>query len=698
MSYSDLLNEEGVDSQFMAILNPKRKVTTWTNHAGLVYKSDFDFGVVSQVKVDGVAMTEGTSPTLSSSQFYYDQNTSILYLRNQYGDDPSLHFVVVNFEIYVATFDKSWYRNPLDDTTDTVYYDPLISKSPNLKATVSGDLFGFLPVQTSSIELINADHIFEGIIYDSSFNKAPIKIYHLLGDLELDNIKLIYNGLMQNVSYDQDTVSVKTFDRIDIFENEYRNDIDSDNFFSLDTFPLLDPASEGNCIRYVYGLVNGFIPVNISYNADAETLTTSDNRTWVVISGQTLLADLSRAVGGGTHTTTRTYVTTTTGFNIGDSVWMDRVSGTDEYVFITNVNRVSNYIEHGALDAPMDDDDHVKRSFVGNISIIQQDIVYQAMFGRDYTSNYTLDGTTSGFEFSVDLESNLTIPETLTPTDKVFCRVYGRADDLLIDGDPFGLDDEDTSNIAHPVLVIYDLLKRAGITEDEINLDDFQDAYDNIEEAIGLSIPDSNFSQDFPSYKEIILSIFQTTLLRMYLDNDNKWTISQIGPMVPATKDTSNDEIISNTFKYDFSYDDVYSDIVVEYDKREQDDNPKLNNSVSKINLSNDHAKYLHEVSKTKTFPSLHFKEEDAEVLAQRLSYIFGERSGTIKISEKNKFFDTLIADVIEINRQQLPGFEYDGETTYSANYKVTEVEKSLNNVNISFDDQKGIEDNSGGW
>jgi hypothetical protein len=695
MSYSSLLLEEGIDSQYMAIITPKRKVTSWVLHSGSVYKSDFDYGYVSRVFTDGSEMVGGSSPSLSANEFYYDFADEILYVRTSGGGDPSSNFVVAHFEIYTATFDKHWYRDPLDNTETQVYWEPIIAKSPSLKATTTDVLFGYLPVQTSSITLNNFEHTFERMIYDSSFNKASIKIYHLLDELDFANIKLVYDGFMSDLSYDQETVTIKCFDRRDIFNEEYRNPSGDESFFNDTDFPSIDPNFKGRPIRKVYGLVDGVVPINIDYKQTEPT--TSDNRNWVVQSGQSNIADLSRTCGGGTHTSTRTYINDATGFTIGDSVWFDK--GTDEYKTLTDVNYVSNYVEHSALSVTCVDGDLLKRSFVGNITIVQNQEKYYPMFGRDYTSNYSMAADSIGFDFVTGLEANLSLPNTLSTSDPIFCRVYGQTNNVTLGGPALGSDDDQTGNLTNPISILIKLMKELGIQESEINQSSFTSIVSTANKPIGLSIP-KNVNDNFPTYKEVFIEIFGSLLLRMFIDNDAKWKASLVSEITGAADKTiEDDEIIRGSFDYNFSYNEILSEIIVQYFYREKDSDTNKQNTYSKVTATSDNAKYLHGIKKQKTFTSLHLREVDAQDLADRLSDIFGERSGELTLKSKNRFFDTLLNDRIQTDRTKLPGFAYDGETINSRKFAVVTTEKSLRDVKILLDDQKGIQDNnSGNW
>jgi len=697
MVYQTELQNEAAPSQFLAVLKPRRTVTTWTLEAGSVYRASFSFGEVRQVTQNALSLVAGTSALLSAGQFYYDIDSKVLYVRMSDSSNPSTKFVVTTYEIYVSTFDAHHFRDPVDANSRVVYFEPLIRRSPVLNTSSTDSLYGFVPVQSSSIMISNVTQFLQNHVYDSSFNQASISMYHWLDNLEVGNVKLVFDGLMSNVAYEDDQVVIRCYDRVDLFKKEYRNS--GVSFFSKTSFPNLDLNFNGRPIRQVYGVVDGFVPVNIDFNNTSGTITTSDNRDWVVLSGQSDLGSKTGTVSASpVSTTTRTYVNSTAGFRVGDSVWFDRAVGIDEYKILTVVNYVSNYVEHTALVSAMTSGDLLKRSFVGVVTLSQNNINYTALYGRDYIEATFADGT-SGFSFTTTLEANLSMVSTLSPNDRLSARVYGKLNTVTLGGGAFGSNDSESGNLTHPIVIFYDLLKSSlSIPELEINLSSFIALQGTLTEAVGFAIPDQS-TKNFPTFRELIGSLLQTVLLKIYLDDNRKWKISQVGPQGAVLKTIADDEILANSLSYDFEYNDVVSDAIVEYAFSEFSlQLGRIGVQVSTVSATSANALYLHGIQKQETFKSLHFKVADAQQLANRLSYILGDRKGTLEIRTKNRFFDSLLTDIVQLSRTRLPGYEFDLNTERTRNFTLVESNRSLRAVTLKLEDQKGIEDNQLSW
>lgn len=694
MAYAQLIESEGIRSQFLAVLEPRRRVTTWTNPSGSIYTSTFSLGQVVSVEDDGALLTEAASASVSAGQFYFDPETSLLTLRLADSSDPDNSFMVVTYEIYVGTVDIHTYRVPTDDTTREVYFEPLIRKSPQFKATLSDSLFGFLPSQSSTITLSNStDHILEEHLRESSFNRARISIYHTLDDFSAANTKKIFNGTMGDVTYGEFDVTISVFDRIDQFSEEFRQT--GTSFFSESDFPSIDPNFIGRPIRRVYGVVDGFIPVNIDYNATSPT--TSDNRDWVVQAEQSNKGTIQSTVPASpTSTTTRTYLASANGFRVGDTCRIDKT--TDESIIVTAVNKTgSHYIEHAALSSgAAASGDIVIRPFVGRIDIDQDGTRYTALYVRDYVVGDFAENTT-GFQFLSGLESNLGMSRTLSPSDIVSCRVYGQQASLTI-GSTAVTNDAEAGVMANIVAVLYQLLVTyVGVPTSDINTTNFEAALSTITDAVGFAIP-SKARSNFPKMKELIADLLSTGLIRLYLDSDLKWSVEAIGPLGADDYTVENDEILEGSLRYRFSYKDVLSEVNVEYGAREIGAIIGTQDTVTTLTGQSQVGAYLHKQRKTQTFPSVHFKASEAQTLLDRLLYIFGDQRGELSITSKNRFLVLTLDGVLGLNREKLPGFSFVSGTTRSRSFKTLETARSLDQVQITLDDQKGIEDNSASW
>ena len=695
MAYAALIEDETITSQYLVVLRPRRRVTAFTVYSGSVYVADFDHGEAVSAWENGQSLTQGTSAALSAGQFWHDAEASKLYVRLSGGGDPDSVWLVVAYEIYAATIDAHTGRIPTDGASRSVYFEPIISRSPLIKQSTDDALFGFSPVQTSTLTLINAEHLMDRHLHDSSWNRAQCLVYHWLGDaVDPNNVKLVMNGLVTDVSHNPPTVDLRIVDRLEALAGEWSYP-SGDKFFTTDTFAELDPNASGKPIRKVYGLIlDGFQPVNVDYLQDNPT--TSNNRTWVVCHGQSGLSELTATVPASpSSTTTRTYVSSVVGFNVGDSVWIDKAS--DEYRHITAVG--ANYIEHDALSVAATTGDIVRRGFVGRVTIVQNDVVYLPHYGRDYTVSVALAGETSGIVFSTSLEANLTMPETFRPYDRIFCRVYGPTNSLTLGGPSFGSNDSRTGTMAHPAQVVLDALKtHLGVPESELLSASFTQALTDQSSGVGIAIPSGAFETSFPKYRDVIAQVLKSALAKLIIDADGLWAIETLKPLGAVSKVIADDEILVDSLDWEYDHGDLVGTVIVEYAYQETAVATVSGDIVSTATAVSEPGQYLHQSTDVRTERSAWVYEAEAQEMATRLAYVLGERKGTVTVKAKNRFYTSKLGDNIEVQRVYLPGNVPDGETIFTREHAVSSIEKGRTQVTITLDDRKGVEDNAGGW
>lgn len=705
MAYADLLQDDSAQQDFLVILRPRQRLTGWVNTTGFEYKVTFEPSeFINSLTSDGVAMTEvAVGSTLSAGEFYFDKANNEIHLRNQFSSDPSAEVTVVTFELFFAVNDSYFHKNPLDDSTEIVHFEAAVIQSPSIQQTMSDSLVGFLPVQRTSIRLANADRLFDSLVFSVSLNNSEIDIFHALRpkksspplpDLEVGNIKRVISGLTGNISWQEDQVNIEILSRVADFGVEYRNET-GNSFFDSTTFSALDPSFEGSAIRQVYGRVDGFVPVNIEF--EDESPTTSDNRDWVVKESDSPNENsVSRTVQPGS-TATSTILDDASGISSGDFVEGNRAVGSDEYFEVLTVSYGTNTITHAALGGgALASGDTVNRDWVARVEIEQNQVRYKAFPRRDYTVA-TFSGGTAGFSFDSSMESNISLPNTLSPSDRVFVRVYGKRNDV-----GFGGDDTDLAGLFNPWVIAYDLLvNKLGLGASQVDTSTFTtlatgEGNDN---RLGFAIPE-NSTDMFPTFKTLFQSLINTILFRVFLNNDDEWTVSRLSPGKTVSKTITDDELTIGTIKYDFDYKDIVSDVIVKYNKREVsptagDVAPSSDTATAQSEV----AKFLHEVNATREQESLHIEASDAQILANHLAFIFGERRGMVSIRTSDAtFFDTLIADVVRIRRNAIPGFSFNADTLRDRDLSVIETSASLDEIDLTMDDEKGVEDNSSSW
>lgn len=710
MTYASLLLEDGIESNYLVVIKPRRMIssTAWTLVSGTVYSTPFAWGDVVSVTSNGTAQTLGTSAAVSSGQWYWDVAAEVLYVN--VGADPDTKDVVVTYEIHVSTKGASWHRIPTDTESRIVYFDPIISSVPTISLSASDNTFGFIPSQSSSMTLSNEEHFIEDHASESSFCSADVELYHWLGEsLDAGNMKLIYTCLCTGIDYSSDQVTLQMTDRNTNLDQQYRP-ASSACFYTTTAFPNLDPEFANRPIRYVYGEVDGLVGVNIDYSAVEYTGSspTDKNRDWILMKGE--------ATGNITRNVISTAVMgvivldSVEGLRRGDMIRFYRANDEtkESWYYIKTVTESTNTIKVSVIN---DWDPGAEIEGSGSLLVtrywVRNGVWVQSETGivrflwpgfansnNDFAMFYDATNDVSGITLKDNFED---LYGSFSARDVVYFNVVGNANTATIGGSAFG-STSSNGGLSQGVVILYDLLKRMGVIEAKIDTTAFAALQSTLADEVGFAIPHTS-REDFPTYRDLLSELLQTLMLRLYVDSDGKWTVVHVKPMGSPVATITADEIIDGSVSYSLDTREIITTMQVEYALREVGAKHEVGTADrSTVAATSQTAVRLHGIEKQRTIQSLHTKEAEAQALADRLGALFSSRQGILKLKTTSRLHDLDIGDVVSVEREALPGFEYEKGTARTKSFVVVGISKDLSGVELELDDQKGIEDNAGEW
>ena len=687
MTYNTAIEKTFSKKDFLAILRPAVKVETWTNLSGNVYYSDFQLSnelieFVYLVEWDGVQLISSTTiPT--SGKFYFDFQNKRLYINNS--ANPSTHFITVFFEIYVATKTVSTYRQPLNNLSDVVYYSPRILEA-SIPQISSEDvlLFGSY---SGEIKLINTDGAF--YIYDqTSFRRKEIEIYHFIDSI--DNIKLVYFGNIENISKDDQQVSLSykqidfVFNRTFSTANPIYNDT-SLTYLSYSDFFLLDPRFAGMALRQIYGVVEDIVPIGIDYSATPSTTT---NRDFVVRSlGSESLFNLQLVQNGSS--TSRVYLPNNHGFFVGERVKVN-VFGIGDQVKVTNVGL--NYIDVTPFlsGVPITLFDTVTRPSIASIDIYDENgNKYELMYPRDYDEQVFTGASTYsdalGFVLADNFESYFpSFPTPFNPdTHKIVCKCYG------IPG-PLSQRDIDYKIMMKGEYILNHILtSNLELPASQVNSTDI----------LALSLPKLSFSiprsiqSTTPTYREVLKDFMASTLTQIYYDANFKINLRKIEPMGTSVRDITDTDLLEFSVSYDG--DEIYDLIRIFYRFKEAAKGGDRSSWLTAKSIS-ETAKYLHKENNTLEVQTFLFDQTEANQIADHYAIIFGDWSRSHSFKTKTQLMNILIGDIVTIKREKMDGFNLIKGTLRDKKVKITSIKKQINKIDFTCNPQTQIE--NGEW
>jgi hypothetical protein len=726
MAFSLDIDKPELRKQALVVITPRVRATGWTLSSANVYSTPFTKGRVVAVwsfdRQTGVGFTEGAGPTGlafnafgTSGEFYHDGE--VLYVGTPVDPDTNssnipLAGYTVEFEVHAASSPQFGYSDPLDSGSNKVEWRGAINTIPVPKFGSLDDIFGFQPVNVGTVTLINDGWMYP-LQYDVSWNKAPIKIYIMIGETIDEafanaNIKQVFLGFTSAISESNGIVSVECADYLSILDKAF-NTYASLGFsvkYSSVFYPLVQPEAVVPgaewFVRSVFGQVDGVLPVNIDYNATAST---TNNRRWVTHSGQNALpGDLSHLVDDtAANTGTQTYFTTTPNFAVGDHIRLTH-SLSFYYTIVLTVDRSAKFITHvpipGRVIAAGDTAD---RFFIGNVYVVDRDGVTFPLYpGRDYFA-FTNYGSSQldGFLLHNNFESVALNYVPFDPVrDKIHCRVYGTNDlETYSDATDVLSVSPATGNDARAGALIYRLLTQAGIDKALIDKTSFEQ-FGADTHAMGVIAPRTISDTTMPTYKDLIAEILESGLLKVLLLNDATSGIyiglGAVGPFA-----TSGDYEISDAeyakAEWQQDYTEIYSEVLAEYQIANTDVVPEI---AKKFHFfANAYARYVHNVTQRYSVSLKQMDPDEAEEMATRISILLSDRRMIYTLELPQGFITKAAIGVsLLMNRNRLPGFDFDYNTQNQRTLGVVEVEKNIDTVLVTLDDQKAIQDNAGDW
>lgn len=712
MSWSSNIQNDLQNNAIFCILRPRRLISSWTLHSGSIYYADFDYGYVRSVFQEdiGDSLTPvETIGDITSGTFFYDVDAQRVYLQTTTSADPNTLYMAMEYELYVGTRGLNWGRIP-DAAVGTTYlhvatyYDPVIIKPPNVKYSASDVTIGYLPFESTSISIANADGAYNRHLYDSSFIDSEIEIWHLAGNPNINNFVKLATAIMGNFTWDNGSLEISITDKIKTLDYKWGY-AGADYRYHVADFSGLDPDSENLPIRKVYGRVDGFVPVNVGFNA---TPATNNNRNWAVSQGDTNKATIVRNVvhPSANNTSTQTELDSADGLYPGDYVRFDNNAMADATVKILTVNYTTKIITHGSIGARTTAaGDTVTRPFIPVVYIIvgrERPNIQTLIYIRDFTVGTTPSGGgVGGFDLVNNFEANfpgIFEDDIFKPgKDQIFCSVYGETD--LPSPSITGLTvNQEWGNLANPIGILYKLIRELrGIRSGEIVLGDFITLVAANNEKIGFAIPPSKEDKTYPTYKDLILKILQSFHLRMFFDGSGL-RLKQLKPMIASVNSADSYDVIANNYSVD--YDDLYNIVNLSYRKQEiYHPITGLAEGDFILRKENVYTETLHRVfGKEIDIATYIYETADANSIADHYSFYFGERRAKFDLDLPAKILSATVDDAITINLERLPGYDFARGTEQSRDYNIVEINKGTATVSVVLDDQKGVEDNAGSW
>lgn len=719
MAFANNIEDQRIEKHSLVVIRPRKRLTGWNLVSAGIYSIAWDYPVtrVWDVYNNDNGFSEAGSPTATPERFYYDYSTNTLYV--SYATDPDSNTypgMTVEFEINLSDTQFTGPRNPLNNTTDTIDWIPNLKNIPQTQNGSTDTLYGFSPLIQSNLQILNGDGRFNILLHETSFLYCPVFAYIMANsDYEkgvlFSDIQQVFIGFSNGVEWRENSLFIPVIDYNAFFDRKFSLPIR----MNTTDFPLAEPDSivqdQEWYARRIYGMVDSFRPINIDYNA---TPSTTNNRDWVVRELEDGFFDNAGNLNAvidhlAANTNTRTYFLSPHSFNLGDWINLNNNS-VNYYVEVEAMDLGRTYIDHASIARTVIAGDAASRPDVARVVVMNNDNTVP-FFLRPFI-DYTLFNNSSlgvsGFTMADNWEAARSFTDNGGVFDPSKNAIYIRAysNNWLREywsGNDVGALAQNGGRSSQAITLLHRVIESSGFDISLIDESSFSNASN---QSLGFSVPSSHSATTLPTYKSVIDQILSSMLWKLSIipsGTSVKVGLTELAPFA-SSGDYTADESEHSDLIYKHDYGDVYSDFKFNYAVKERPETfigtsmswDLINGLFTRTSSS---ARDLHFVSKLFETTLLQYDPLEAAVIADRYSYVLGDRRGFYSIILGQAFLNKAnLAASYLLKREQLPGFNFVYGTEQEQTLLVAEVQKSSAAVSMVLEDQKGIQDHAGDW
>ena len=215
------------------------------------------FNDINSVSVDGVSYIKQTSRVNcvdTNKSFFYDLNTTKLYVHFDNFDEPFLHTIIVGILSGVSN------RSIIINNTR---YEPLLQSIPTISKSKDSLYFGLVSFDGGSLTFNNTDGFFDSYVNKFIFGQ-PVVIRYGGDDLAYSDYRVVFKGYIDKLDLNYEQCIINAVDNRKQLSRKIPN-----TYYDQTTFPNIKDANVGKPIPLVWGAVDN-IPI-VCTNEDKGT-------------------------------------------------------------------------------------------------------------------------------------------------------------------------------------------------------------------------------------------------------------------------------------------------------------------------------------------------------------------------------------------------------------------------------------------
>lgn len=285
MSYSALAQLPVSEKNVLAWLSPSQRIATFEQVDANTWRKKTNY-YVQAVRVDGALLTEASSQSVSSGEFFFNASSSYVYFRLSDDSSPVGKYVALQYRLFFCT--KHAYLSHNLNGGNVVDYDGRLSSVSSFGRELDEEQTGVVLESRGSMSLNNADGYFDDIFDKLRWENAPVQIYSHFPETPESDAKKIFEGVVTDKTFTRSRVSFKIRDNV----AELKNLLDLSTYSDADG--VLQDSVIGKPKRVLLGRLSGVKCVTLDAIKDGYagtgTISTAEDSKTVTGSG-TLFKD-----------------------------------------------------------------------------------------------------------------------------------------------------------------------------------------------------------------------------------------------------------------------------------------------------------------------------------------------------------------------------------------------------------------------
>jgi hypothetical protein len=226
-TYADFQAKTRSSKILLCHIEPKQRLSVFTLESGSIYKKSVNYVVVN-IKENGTSLTEASSSSLSSGEWYYDNISGDLYVNTSEDSNPSSKTIIATYRLFFS-------NRPIDLPYDLnsgfdVHYEGRISSTSPIKKQLDYEQIGVVLESSTNVKLENTDGYFDEFYDVLIFENSKIELYSFSEILPLSEKKKLFSGIVQDKNFSESSVTFQCKD--DLYK--LRELVQLENFTSSD--------------------------------------------------------------------------------------------------------------------------------------------------------------------------------------------------------------------------------------------------------------------------------------------------------------------------------------------------------------------------------------------------------------------------------------------------------------------------------